>query len=303
VCFLASFVPFVDVPRFHWNRSCITHAVTIPAYLRPMYRELKLRASRVDRFIDRRTMTESRFENLLAKLGIVPGATIFLHSSMDEITRRVRGMTAPRLLQLLQDTLGHSGTLLLPTFPFVGKQYFYVQRNPKFDVKRTPSKVGLLTEVFRRLPGVVRSLHPTHPVAAWGRHAIELTSTHHLGSTFGETSPFYKIQNVGGRVVGLGTRIESYTILHVADDLHPKRRRQVFAEQHSTLLIDGDSQIHYQFLPLRPDAGRNLARVEKQLLRRGVLTYISAAGLKCATAGAADFIRASMRLAEEGIFL
>src|SRR5881397_1311983 len=46
------------------------------------------------------------------------------------------------------------------------KAYFYVQKNPKFDLRRTPSKVGPLTEVFRPLPSVVRSLHPTHPVAA-----------------------------------------------------------------------------------------------------------------------------------------
>ncbi len=279
------------------------HAVTIPAYFRPIYRELKSRASRIDRFIDRRTMTESVFRNLLAKLGIVPGATIFLHSSMDEVTRRVPGMTATRLIRLLQDVLGEDGTLLVPTFPFVGKQYFYIQENPRFDRERTPSQVGLFTEVFRRSPGVVRSLHPTHPVAAWGKHAIELTSTHHLGPTFGETSPFYKIGNFEGHVVGLGTRLESYTILHVADDLHPKRSNTVFAEGHSTWLIGGESQIEYRLSPLRPDASRNLARVEKELLRRGVLMYITVAGLQCATAAAADFIRASMQLAEENVFL
>ena len=291
------------VPSPPWNESCTTHAVTIPASLRPLYRELKSRANRIDRFIDRRTMTEGVFRNLLAKLRIEPGATIFLHSSMDEITRRVPGMSATRLIGLLQDVVGEDGTIVVPTFPFVGKQYFYVQKNPRFDRRRTPSQVGLFTEVFRRSPGVVRSLHPTHPVAAWGKHAIELTSTHHLGPTFGETSPFYKIGNFRGRVVGLGTRLESYTILHVADDLHPDRRKAVLAEPHSTWLIDGDSELQYQLFPLRPDASRNLARVEKELRRRGVLLYVSAAGLKCATADAVDLIHASMQLAEEGTFL
>src|SRR5437867_1927973 len=148
----------------------------IPACVHPIYRQLKSRASRLDRLIDRRTMTESVFLDLLAELGIVQGATIFLHSSMDEIMRRVPGMTPFKLIQILQNALGEKGTLLVPTFPFVGKQYFYIQNNPKFDVRRTPSQVGLLTEVFRRLPGVVRSLHPTHPVAAWGKHAVDRKS-------------------------------------------------------------------------------------------------------------------------------
>src|SRR5262245_7820819 len=126
------------------------------SYLRPVYKEVKARANRIDRLIDRRTMSEGDFGELISRLGIVPGATVFLHSSMDELTRCLPHLTAAGLIQILQSTLGSNGTLAMPTFPFRGKQYDYLQRNPRFDVARTPSQVGLLTEVFRRMPGVER---------------------------------------------------------------------------------------------------------------------------------------------------
>ena len=271
--------------------------------LRPVYREAKAYANRVHRFIDRRTISEDEFRELIAKLGIVRGATVMVHSSMDEIARRAPFLTAVKVIEILQSGLGETGTLVLPTFPFRGKQFDYVRKNPRFDVQRTPSQVGLITEVFRRMPGVVRSLHPTHPVAAWGRNAVELTSTHHLGSTFGETSPFCKLQAVDGRVIGIGTQLESYTLLHVADELHPIRRGQVFAAPHSTVIMNGKEEIHYEVCPLRPDASRKMARVERALLERGVLTYASAGGLKCSTADAGAFIRASLELIDKGSFL
>jgi aminoglycoside 3-N-acetyltransferase len=208
-----------------------------------------------------------------------------------------------KLIGLLQTALGETGTLAVPTFPFQGKQYDYVRKQRTFNVRRTPSQVGLLTEVFRRMPGVMRSAHPTHPVAAWGKHAIELTSTHHLGPTFGETSPFYKLALFDGRVIGIGTRLESYTILHVADELSDTQRRRVFSEPVRSMITNGTEEVPYEVRPLRPDARRNMTRVEKALLQNGVLTYITVAGLRCSTSKANEFIQASMKLIDEGRFL
>ena len=276
---------------------------SLQMYLRPVYHGLRAHANRIDRWIDRRTLSENALRDLLKRLGIVRGAAIFLHTSMDEIRRRVPSLSPGRFIEIVQTMLGENGTLAVPTFPFRGKQYDYVRKNPRFDAARTPSQVGLITEVFRRMPGVVRSLHPTHPVAAWGRYAGDLTSTHHLGPTFGETSPFYKLKDVDGSVVGIGTRLESYTILHVADELHPKRREDVFADIHSTVITNGGAPFQYDVRPLKPDASRRMAQVEKAMLDRGALQYVSASGLKCSTAKASDFIRTSLELIDEGRFL
>ena len=42
-----------------------------------------------------------------------------------------------------------------------------------YDPAETPSRVGSVTNLFRRRPGAVRSLQPTHSVAAIGNRAEE----------------------------------------------------------------------------------------------------------------------------------
>ncbi len=281
----------------------------IPAQLRPYaestYRRIRRLSNRLDRLVDKRTIPEPRFVELLQVLGITSGATVMLHSSMDQITRRVPTLNPLRLIQMLQQSLGADGTLLMPTFPFTGRQLAYVETHETFDVRKTPSQVGLLTEVFRRMPGVRRSLHPTHPVAAWGKLSEEMLSEHHLGTTFGKSSPIFKLRNHDGLVVSLGAPFQdSFTILHVPEELHPKTREFAYEENaRSMKVIDGKKTVRYEFRTLKADLRRNFGRVERALLRDGVLVRVNEKGLRCLSARAAKFIDKSMELITEGRYL
>lgn len=64
------------------------------------------------------------------------------------------------------------GLLVLPTHTWA----YINKNNPRFYVDKSPSCVGILTELFRKRPGVVRSLHPTHSVAALGKDAKEFVA-------------------------------------------------------------------------------------------------------------------------------
>ena len=228
-----------------------------------------------------------------------------VHSSFSHVRRRVPGLSPKGLIALLQEQLGPEGTLLMPTFPFQGSQGEYAEKNPRFDVQRTPSKVGVLTEVFRQMQGVVRSKHPTHPVAAWGRNASEIVSTHHLGPTFGVTSPFYRLREFEGIVVGLGTRYRyAFTIGHVIEELHPRLRQHDFEKSSRRMIIvDEGGEIPYEFRVLRPDLPREFNRLTRILRKDKVLRYVTAAGLPCAVVKADPFIRRSLQLAEENRYI
>ncbi len=277
----------------------------VKTYLRPAYHAVRKRVARVDRAIDRRTLTRAELDALLRTLGIVPGATVMVHSSMDAVSRRVPGLTPLELIRLLQSTLTESGTLLMPTFPFAGKQVHYIEKTGRFDVRRSPSQVGLLTEVFRRMPGVTRSLHPTHSIAAWGKHAQWLLEAHGQGTTFGTDSPIYRLRDVGGLVIGLGTGLrDSFTILHVIEEIHPKARERFFETGTRTMtIVDGTRETPFTFRALRPDVQRNYDRVERALTRGGVLRYVTAKGLRCTVTEAAAFIDCCTRLADEDRYL
>ncbi|MGH7782230.1 MAG: AAC(3) family N-acetyltransferase [Candidatus Binatia bacterium] len=147
---------------------------------------------------------------------------VMLHSSYDRLLPMYKGSPQDLVNELIS-FCGKGRTLVMPAFVLGGrlydkKEYF---RTHAFDVKRTPSEMGLLTEVFRRTPGVIRSLHPTHSVCAIGPHALELTATHHLAATrAGEKTPFGIMARTPTAIVGLG--IEYYrcvTQTHAAEDI------------------------------------------------------------------------------------
>lgn len=265
----------------------------------------KRRLIALDRAIDKRTLSPEAFVGLLARVGVRPGATVMIHSSLDRLARRLPQLNPLEIIRLLQRMLGDEGTLLMPTFPFQGKQLAYVERTDRFDVRRTPSQVGLITEVFRRLPAVVRSMHPTHPVAGWGKHARALVDSHHQGGTFDENSPLYRLRHHQGTVIGLGTGLrDSFTILHVPEEVHPRAREYFFEPRFRTMTIVNDgAEIPYRFRALRADVVRRYGRVENRLVNEGILRYEAAGGLRCATMDAGRFLERAMDMVERGKYL
>jgi aminoglycoside 3-N-acetyltransferase len=121
-----------------------------------------------------------------------------------------------------EEVLGPEGLIAMPAFPLVGGGEEYLSTSPVFDVRTTPSTMGALTEHFRRLPGVARSLHPTHSVAARGPGADELVAGHADAETpFGEGTPFARMIARGMHQVWFGIGIRIFTLYHAFECLHP----------------------------------------------------------------------------------
>ena len=114
----------------------------------------------------RHPFTTADLLSTLRELGISDGDVMLVHSSFAEFLG-FRGK-APDVIRVLKQAVGPHGTLMMPTLSFSGSAAAYAREAKLFDLARSPSKVGLLTELFRRSEGVVRSLHPTHSVAVWG---------------------------------------------------------------------------------------------------------------------------------------
>lgn len=152
----------------------------------------------------------------LDELGVHSGDTLFVHSSGDFLKYMNGGLGA--VLNHLVERLGPEGTLLMPAFPIEGMAVDELKKG-EFDIKRTPSRMGLLTEIFRRKAGTVRSLHPTHSVCAAGPNAAYLTRDHHRSEwAFGPASPFKRLEEFDGKILLIGVGVEVLTHVHVAED-------------------------------------------------------------------------------------
>ena len=94
---------------------------------------------------------------------------LMVHSVYDRLMPMYSGRYQD-VIQELINLCGKDRTLVMPAFVLGGKSgnpiEFY--KTHDFDAKRTPSEMGLLTELFRRMPGSRRSLHPTHSITAFG---------------------------------------------------------------------------------------------------------------------------------------
>ena len=249
---------------------------------------------------DTRTLSPERLREALRELGIVEGATVMIHASVDDLSRRVPDLNPLEVLRLVEELVGPEGTLVVPTFPFQGRQLDYVRSEPVFDVRRTPSQMGLLTEMFRRLPGAVRSLHPTHSVAARGPNAETLVSEHHLGSAFGKNSPFYKLTEVGGLVLGLGVEISrGYTILHCGEELDEAACAHFFVEESYPVQVRASGEeTTVTVRPLRRGI-RNGRRLQQILTERGIFQRREEEGLLLTCAPAKAFVDTHLEILRE----
>jgi aminoglycoside 3-N-acetyltransferase len=178
-------------------------------------------------------ITKTGLAHQLRLLGLEEGQTVMLHVSLHGIGWIVGGPDV--LIQALLDVLGPDGTLMM----YVSweewervlvfgldsmqgeKKKAYLEECPPFDplTSRAQREWSILTEYLRTWPGAYRSDHPTASVAAVGARALWLTENHPLSYGYGSGSPFDKLCQCGGRVLLLGSPINTITLLHHAEHI------------------------------------------------------------------------------------
>lgn len=156
--------------------------------------------------------TRTELINNMREMGIDPKGTLLIHSSMKSIGRVDGGADTvlDALIEYMKD-----GLLVLPTHTWdsIGS------KNPVFDAANTASCVGLLTNMFMKRPDVIRSLHPTHSVAALGRDAAEYTSGEENTNTPCSRSGCWgKLYDRGAQILFLGCKLTSNTYLHGVEE-------------------------------------------------------------------------------------
>lgn len=174
--------------------------------------------------------TVVRYEDIVTNmrtLGIKRGDTILMHSALSSMGKVEGG--AKTVIRAFCDLLGEEGTLVMSTLTGWTKP---------FDADTTPSAVGIISEEFRKMPGVKRSLHPVHSVAAYGKYADEITKDHDKCETgCGEGTPYLKLRNYDAKVMLLGVDMDRNTVMHSLEEA-------IDAKYLRTLDIPAPTYIH-----------------------------------------------------------
>lgn len=230
----------------------------------------------------------------LRRLGLGAGDTVLVHSAMSRIGHVQGGAGA--VVDAFLDVLGLEGALAVPTFPFTGSMLGYVKSDPEFNVDNTPSKMGAITEAVRRRPGAVRSLEPTHPVAARGTQARFLVEDHvNAQGACDVHSPLYRLTQTepGGYVLLLGVDFRNCTLLHTAEEV----ARVPFVDFETRYRLRGRCgsgayamSIYCHSTPLRG----NFPAIEPVLHERGLLTLGTVGVAECRLVRAKDVLETAL---------
>jgi len=223
------------------------------AALRGAYFALRTRLAPALRLIHGSFETEALREHLEKSIGN-DFEVLMVHSSVNHMLPMYTG-TPLEMVKMLMAFCGPDRTLAMPAFyfgdPALGGAYATFKQRPRFDLRRTPSQMGLATELFRRMPGVLQSRHPVYRVAALGPLADQLTAGHELASTpAGLGTPFEFMARHDTIVLGIGKPMQVLTQAHHAEesmgDEFPVPRQS--AEPLSMTLIDRGEEIPFRLV-------------------------------------------------------
>jgi len=245
---------------------------------------------------------QAELASQLRALGLGPGDTVFIHSSLSRIGHVIGGAEA--VVAALRDAVGPEGTVAAPTSPFRGSLRGYLESRPFFDLQQTPSQMGAISEALRRHPGAVRSREATHAVAAIGPQAQFLTCEHARSETpCDRHSPFYRLTLVDAWYLLLGVDFRSCTLLHAAEELarapfidFETRYTVACHDEHGPYTVCIAS--HSTPIPARFDA------IEPLLAERGLLRVGKVGQAECRLTRAQAILETALTaLAEDPYFL
>lgn len=141
------------------------------------------------------------------RLGVRPGQNVMMHSSLSSVGH-VRG-GPDTVIDALLSILGKRGTLAMPSFNHGGAHVY--------NARTSRSVSGAIPDAFWRRPGVLRSNHPSHAVAAIGPLAADIVAGHIEAGIWTDQSPLARFIRADGHVLSLGVTHTSSTVYHVGE--------------------------------------------------------------------------------------
>ncbi len=233
---------------------------------------------------------EELIRDLTESGGLKAGDKIIVHSSMQEVGRVAEG--TKMIVQAMKEVITPAGMIMMPALSDVTDDC-------RFYIAKSPSRVGLITELFRLSEGVKRSKHPTHSATAWGTGIDELLAGHENTTAMGIGNPFTKAAQAGADMIMIGCTLTTCTLVHAAEAIHrtPYLGKVAYGDFDKELtLIDYDgTEIKFPAVDL-PGDGAGFGPVQEVLEQRGLITHWKLGDAKCLKFNALECLNIAVEL-------
>lgn len=156
-------------------------------------------------------ITKDQIVSGLRALGVKPGFALEVHSSLRSFGYVEGG--AETVIEALKDAVGGTGAIVMPSFR-LSPDYPLTEQDKKLGLTlkikilqedEEPSRMGIVSETFRKMPGV-RTGKGIFRVSAWGRDAAEHAA-----------SGFQRLIDMDGWALLLGVDIHSLSSMHYVE--------------------------------------------------------------------------------------
>jgi len=175
-------------------------------------------------------LTLESLTNAFRNLGVQAGDVLLVHSSYKSLGEVDGGPQT--VIDALLAALGPEGTLIMPTFNFD------FNKGKPWDMRSTPSQMGILTEFVRKDPRAKRVFHPIYSFAIIGKYAESLGSLRYK-SSYERGSVFGKLRDLDGKIMVIGlSYTRSMTFFHHIEQMEGVDYR--FLKQFTGEVTDWD---------------------------------------------------------------
>lgn len=158
--------------------------------------------------------TKQQLKQQLKEMGIERTDSLLVHSSMKSLGVVEGG--ADTLIDALMESVSE-GMLLMPahTWKQMSEEHSF------FDPETEPVCVGIVPELFRKRPGVVRSLHPTHSMSVYGKGAEEyIKGEENLNTPCGPGGCWSRLKDISAKILLIGVTHTRNTFIHGVEEAY-----------------------------------------------------------------------------------
>jgi aminoglycoside 3-N-acetyltransferase len=252
-----------------------------------------------NRHTNRSLVSPSEVTEALKSIEIEEGSTVLVHP--DAIVAAQFAGISPELrldalIEAVQAAIGSSGTLIMPTFSYS------FTKGERFDVRRTPSAVGMVSERFRTLPRVARSADPIFSFAARGPLAERLCDMI-VKECFGQDSVFALLHRVNAQIVDLGCSMtRGGTFVHYVEVAHGVDYRYKKEFSGTVVFPDGrsiETSVVYHVRDLTRKSAADLRRLQNRLAQENRLRSVDVGRSRIMAVTTNDLFNTACKMLDE----
>lgn len=157
------------------------------------------------------TLSVRDLKEALEIIQVVKGDVLCVHSQIFGFGKPLvsKKEFLDTIIQVFQEAVGSSGMLIMPAF-----SYSFCNKEV-YDVLNSPSTVGVLTEYYRKKPGIRRTTHPIFSFALGGDRTESYLD---IGpDAFSLDSIYGKMIQDEGKIIMFGAN-KGYTFYYLAEE-------------------------------------------------------------------------------------